>query len=217
MAKQLNADEESILKRQARRRLIGAVALTAAVVVILPMVFDGEPPSATVNDIELRIPDKDKVGEFNSGSSVPMAEASSAVAAAPATVVEPAVATPVMPVQKPAESGSTQETKIELPHTEVAKPATIEAQPKVEAKPAEHTHAVPHSGFAVQVGAFSNADTAKSLQEKLDKQGFHVYTEKIGGHVRVRVGSFSTHESAEKVRHKLEAQGLRPNVVNLGG
>jgi cell division septation protein DedD len=69
----------------------------------------------------------------------------------------------------------------------------------------------------VQVGAFSNAATAKSLQDKLSKQGLHAYTEKVGGNVRVRVGSFPTREAAEKVRHKLESQGLHPNVVGLGG
>ena len=63
MAKQIITDEESILKRQARRRLIGAIALTILVVVLLPMILDSEPPTPK-QDIDLQIPDKDKVGEF---------------------------------------------------------------------------------------------------------------------------------------------------------
>ena len=62
MAKQ-SMDDEAGLKRRARRRLIGAVALTTAVVVLLPMLLDSEPKPAG-QDIELRIPDKDKAGEF---------------------------------------------------------------------------------------------------------------------------------------------------------
>ena len=62
MAKQITDDEDR-LKRQARRRLIGAVALTTAIVVVLPMVLDNE-PKPVGQDIELRIPNKDKVGAF---------------------------------------------------------------------------------------------------------------------------------------------------------
>ncbi|MFZ2525559.1 MAG: SPOR domain-containing protein, partial [Candidatus Ferrigenium altingense] len=62
MAKQLTDDELNI-RRKARRRLIGAIALTLAVVVILPMVLDSE-PKPTGQDIELRIPAPDKAGEF---------------------------------------------------------------------------------------------------------------------------------------------------------
>ena len=62
MAKEQTNDELN-LRRKARRRLIGAVALTLAVVVILPMVLDSE-PKPVGQDIELRIPDKDKAGEF---------------------------------------------------------------------------------------------------------------------------------------------------------
>jgi DedD protein len=106
-----------------------------------------------------------------------------------------------------------QEVKTEQPKPDVAKP--IQKEHKAEPKPAASHNTVPHSGFVVQVGAFSNLDTAKKLQDKLASQGLHVYTEKIGHNVRVRVGSFPTHEAADKVRHKLEAQGLHPNVVNL--
>ena len=59
MAKQLMDDEDS-LKRRARRRLIGAVTLTAVIVVVLPMVLDSE-QKPMGQDIELRIPDRDKV------------------------------------------------------------------------------------------------------------------------------------------------------------
>ncbi len=110
MAKKLMEDEDN-LKRRARRRLIGAVALATAIVVVLPMLLDSEPKSVG-RDIEIRIPDKDKVGVFVPNISMPPApdtpqaasvEAASAPVAtaqvlaapvAPAAAVSPPTATP---------------------------------------------------------------------------------------------------------------------------
>jgi DedD protein len=193
-------------------------------------VFDGEPPATKVNEIELRIPDKDKIGALPPAVAMPAVSVASSVtpASAPAPVSAPVAASAVsatlpvaaaaivaVPVVAAVTAQHSQTVKIEQPKAEVAKP--IQQEHKVEAKPAPAVshNAVPHSGFVVQVGAFSNLDTAKKLQDKLASEGLHVYTEKIGHNVRVRVGSFPTHEVADKVRHKLEKQGLHPNVVNL--
>jgi DedD protein len=75
--------------------------------------------------------------------------------------------------------------------------------------------ALPKTGWVVQVGAFANVDTARSLQAKLGKLGYHAYTEKAGTVVRVRVGSYPTLDAAEKAKGKLETQGMQANVVNL--
>ncbi|MFA6903772.1 MAG: SPOR domain-containing protein [Gallionellaceae bacterium] len=227
MVKQIITDEESKLKRQARRRLIGAIALTVLVVVLLPMVLDSEPP-APQQDIELQIPDKDKAGEFVPKMVLPplsAGEAASQPVSAP--VIAPLLDVKPLPVQAP--------LLIESKPTTVA-PALIETKPvveqnipkadvkpKAETKPANKPVTKPaakpvtkaHSGFVVQVGAFANADAAKKLQEKLLKQGYASYTEKIGDKTRVRIGDFNTHEQAEKVRRKLEIQGMQPNVLNL--
>lgn len=62
MAEQQISEDD--LKRRTRRRLVGAVALFTALVVIVPMVLDREPrPSG--QDIDLRIPNKDKIGPFS--------------------------------------------------------------------------------------------------------------------------------------------------------
>jgi DedD protein len=47
------------LKRRGRRRLIGAVALVLLAVIVLPMVFDPEPPRPPAPTASVRIPPED--------------------------------------------------------------------------------------------------------------------------------------------------------------
>jgi len=200
MAKQLSGDEQ-IIKRKARRRFIGAFALTLAVVVILPMVLDSEPrPSG--QDIELRIPPADEAGEFVpkiSVSSVPAVLQSSELRAMSA------MTPPSTPGIAPVGSGSSGEA------VSKGQPAASQkANPKSTDKPVAE-------GFVVQVGAFSNADTAKQEMEKLKNWDFKAYTEKAGGMIRVRVGPYPDREKAEKVRQLLEKHGMQPVVINAKG
>jgi len=198
-------DNEDELKRQMRRRLVGAVALVTALVVILPMMLEKE-PKPDGHNIELRIPDMDKAGAFT--SQMVVAESAPAVTAesAPEAVGASAPASAVPPVATT--------TNSEPVKPEPVKPAHVKSAPaKTEHKAAAHD-ATSKSGFAVQVGAFANAASAKELRDKLHQQGLRAYTEKAGDNIRVRVGSYATREAAEKVLHKLEAQGLHPAVVN---
>ncbi len=213
MAKQPMDDEDN-LKRQARRRLIGAIVLVTVVVAVLPMLLDSEPKSV-VKDIELRIPDKDKAGEFVPNAALPSVPAAAQPAPSPA-VAAPAVTSPVV-------------TSDDVPHVAVApqapdasqpaaKPAAAPEQKRVtpEAAPAEVAHkeqAAQQSGYIVQIGAFSNADTAHRWHKNLIKQGIKAYTEKAGDKIRVRAGPYATREAADKVRHRLESQGLHPNII----
>ncbi len=205
MAKQSMTEEESTLKRQARRRLIGAVALVLAVVIVLPLVFDKDPSPTMSNDIELRIPDKDNVPPLPHPVSAVEVAAPVAQVSAPVSQVAAAVPAPVVTQEEP--------PAVEPPKPQVTQSAKTPAKPKAETQPA--AKAAPKSGWGVQVGAYSNVDTAKHLQAKLIKEGFHAYTEKAGGVMRVRVGSYSSREAAEKTKRKLEGIGLHPNVVNL--
>lgn len=239
MAKQLT-DDELNLRRRARRRLIGAIAFTLAVVVILPMVLDSE-PKPTGKDIDLRIPAPDKVGEFVPGvaasevaetlslpaSAVAEASASSAVVQADSgkPVAAPDTQTaitgdsrtevqgkiqsapdkktePKKPEIKSAESKVSDSKKSELKKTESKKPES-----KTPDKPAGV------ESYVVQVGAYSNAATAKQELDKLKKWGFKAYTEKVGDKIRVRVGPYTEREKAETARQLLEKRGLHPVVV----
>lgn len=221
MAKQITDDEQN-LRRKARRRLIGAVALTLVVVVVLPMVLDSE-PKPNGRDIELRIPDPDKAGEFLPGVAVSEgvkgnASAGSAVVTTPAPVekttpgIDTKAAAPTDTVKPVAASGNeatpTSKAKADVPKVQpaVAKPTSTKVMEKPVSAGAE--------SFVVQIGAYSNADTAKQELAKLKKWGFRAYIEKAGDKVRVRVGPYAEREKAEKALQQLEKHGLHPKVMS---
>lgn len=201
MAKELS-DEELNLKIKARRRLIGAVALTLAVVVILPMVLESEPKSGG-QDIDLRIPAPEEVLPLVSGMPVlesALEPAVSEVSVPPASAVSAAVAVP----KKPATES-------------VAPTAKAETTPPAPAeKPAANSEkAAVGTSYALQVGAYSNASTAKKQYAQLKSWGFKVYSEKSGNTIRVRVGPYSERDKVEKVAKLLENHGLKPSVVTV--
>jgi DedD protein len=212
MAKAQTEDELN-LRRKARRRLIGAVAFTLAVVVLLPMVLDSEPrPSG--QDIDLRIPSPDKAGEFIPGAAVSeraaaVPPAASSVVSTPAPLANAVIATPA---QAP----------------EVKKPAAAPVQQAAPGKAAAHKSSEPEKpeaaadagntateeAFVAQVGAYSNPGAAKQELNKLKKWGFKAYTEKSGDKIRVRVGPYPDRDKAEKAGKLLEKHGLHPVILS---
>lgn len=221
MAKQ-QAEDEQNLKRKARRRLIGAVALTLAVVVILPMVLDSEPKPGG-RDIDLSIPAPDKAGEFV--MHVPVSEVAVPL---PTSAVVVASSAPVALAQLPDAAKPTtvvaSQPKQALPGK--AKPgsqksAEVQKSPQVqkssEPPPSETSSTDKPPGtesFVAQVGAYSNSNTAQQELKKLKKWGFKAYTEKAGDKTRVRVGPYPDRDKAEKVIHQLEKHGLHPVIIS---
>lgn len=194
MAKKLT-DDELNLKRKARRRLIGAVALTLVVVVVLPMVLDSE-PQPTGQDIDLRIPAPDKVGEFVPGVAVSEVAETSSFAASAVSADPTVTTTQTDPVQA-----------VDTSHK-------VTATEAVTADAPSQTPASSVESYAVQVGAYANAETARQELTKLKKWGFKAYTEKVDDKTRVRVGPYEQREKAEKVRVMLEKHDLHPVITN---
>ena len=209
MAKAIG-DEELQLKKRARRRLVGAVALVLLIVVFLPMILDSEPKPLN-QDIAINIP---PIPKAESTPQIPAPVA--AVPTSPASPAPPHVAgLPVgapaapgpAPVEPRSESAKSERAKAEA--KPVPKPA-----PKHEVKPVATTasHAGGDDSFVVQLGAFSNAGNAKALQKKLQDNKFKAYTEIVknagGDRTRVRVGPYPSREAAEKARDRLKSMKL---------
>lgn len=235
MAKPVS-EEELQLKKRARRRLIGAIALVAAVAAVLPMVLDSE-PKPTSKDINVQIPSPDTKSAFPSGSkSVPTrpetaAPAKSEKKAADATTAKPLAAEKPAPaiMDNPNDAALTPRLtrdKAAVPAQPAAKALEKSAE-KAPAKAAEKTPdkaaektTVPKAGpgaFFIQVVALSEPDKAQQVQRQIVGAGVRSYTEVVpagaGKVTRVRAGPFATRDEAEKAQTKLQGIGLEGKVA----
>jgi len=222
-------DETLELRRRARRRLVGAVALVLALVIVPPWVMDLEPKPVATN-LTVEIP-RQETGVLKPTPAAPpkAAPAKAAPPAATAAAPAPAAAPPgadkqggvprppdVSPstgkVGEPAKAGSAKApTKPET----VARAAPEPARADADAKRAE---AILNSeAYLVPLGAFANKDNVKALEAKLAKAGVKYYTEVVttpgGEQTRVRAGPFPTRDAAEKSREQLKSLGLSPGAV----
>src|SRR3569623_81327 len=175
---------ENDLKRLARRRLIGAVALTLLAVIALPLLLEDEPPPT-------------------SALSVHMAEAPAPVpeqAAAPVSAAEPASSMPSQPAPppeptKPAEPAKPVARPEPKPEAEPAKPEPVKAElAKPQSKPHPVAAPVPQKKpaaasemFVVQLAALSDGAKARELKARAALAGLPTYTDTVGSLTRVRV------------------------------
>jgi DedD protein len=221
------SDEELQLKRRARRRLIGAVVLVTAIIVILPMVLDSEPRTPG-QEVSVKIPSPDsaaftskvaptpaapesksapKAPEPKPAAKPPVEEAKKIAAAPPVAVAPPAAKEAPKEVPKPTLKAETELAKTP-PAKAPAKPAA--KKPKPAAKPAA-------GKFVVQVIALADAARAKEMQGKIAAAGIKSYTEVVktakGDVTRVRAGPFATRQAAEKAREQLKALGMSGNIA----
>lgn len=224
-------DEEIQLKKRARRRLVGAIALVLIVVIFLPMVLDNEPKPVN-QDIAISIPSREGA-DFNSkivpaqeipvlaakphAQDVPVEPVPQVIAevapAAPARIIpeiKPVVRVTEKPVSKP-EVEKKPVAKVE------AKPAKTETPHKVETVNKTDSAQKSQPGFVVQLGAFSNMDNAKQRQAKLTALGIRFYTGTLktasGDKLRVRAGPYASRQEAEKAQAKLKAAGILDGIV----
>lgn len=220
------SEEEIQLRKRARRRLVGAVTLVVAAIVILPMLLDSKPEPRS-QEIDIRIPSEDSAEEFGSSAMRPTGATDAATAEkSPAGTRQEDRVTPEPPVKpipsmespvKPA--GKNADTKV---GSEAVKPsiATTTATPAAA------------DAFVVQLGAFSNPAKARQQLQNLvsrDSSDYmdsttgtdaRAYTETLraergaekgtekGEITRVRVGPFRTREQAEATRQKLKKLGF---------
>ena len=194
------SEDVNTLKRRGRRRLVGAIALVLAAVIVLPMVFDSE-PRGSAPPVSVRIPAEDESGFIPKVTpKTPPAPSGEqkAVPKAPERLPEKAVEKTPEPVAEKAEP------KIEI------KVGKVEVDEKERALRA----LAGGEQFIVPAGAY--VDPAGVL-EKLKAAGVPYYTEPIatkqGTVTRVRAGPFASRDAADKAQKQLKELGLKPGNV----
>jgi DedD protein len=206
MAKAISS-EELQLKKRARRRLVGAVALVLFVIVFLPMMLDNEPRQMS-QDVSISIP---PLAQQNLPEPEPEPES---VAREPLRFrpVEPPEGTELAPVPRPEQQQQARS------NSESEPVPTPRVAVKQQAAQTEKTSA--NNGFDVQLGAFSNSGNAARLAAKVRENRFKAYTQVVsttnGERTRVRVGPYPTRAAAEAARERLKARKLtfgEPTIV----
>ena len=195
-----------LLKRRARRRLVGAVALVVLVVVIVPVVLDQQPRTVT-QPLTVRIPAQDGGGPFNSPVLPPLSSPQSAPKKGEAR--QEVNASPGGPAAAEVAKSRAPERIDAQEENKRAKADEAEAR-RAKASPGENAYVVP-------LGAFSHPDNAMQVRKKARSAGIKSYTETIkvaqGERTRVRAGPFSSQDAAEKAREKLKSLGIEVGQV----
>ena len=198
------------LKKRARRRLVGAVALALLAAIVLPMVMDQEPQPPN-QDIQVRIPSRDSPfdGRVQPRTSPPV-EQPPAAAQAPVVAKSPvdegpaepapqskapppaAPAEAVKPAQRERHAEPAPSKVADAPAEKLAKSEQAskdskreEARAKAilsgEAETSESGPAAARSGqFIVQLGVFRDPGNARKVQARVKSEGYNAYTEQLG-------------------------------------
>ena len=228
-------DAQSLIKKRARRRLVGAVTFASVVAVVLQMVMDHQ-PRQVVDEVEIRIPGQDEkpfvpkfavapVEKVAPKATEPPADSKLRVPAESAPEAPPVAPTAKVvevPKDKPAEKPPVKAPEKTAPKPEKApeKPATAEAS--ADAKRASailagqgatpDTAPMKSGEFVILIGAFANEENVRNLRSKLAEKNVKTYVETLdtpgGKKTRVRAGPFGNREAAEKALEKMKQVGV---------
>ena len=212
-----------VLRKRARHRLIGAAALVLLGVVGFPMLFDSQPRPISV-DIAIEIPDKAKVepltarpvevpAESEIQPPAPAQVVVTAPAADPVVTAAPTVQTAKVDPKPETSSKPKDDGKVAAQVADEAKAKAI-LQGNAAPEPAANA-----ARYAVQVGAFADAQKAREARAALEKAGLKTYTQVItnadGRRTRVRVGPWEDKAEAEKAAEKIKKLNLPAAVLLL--
>jgi len=200
------SEQDLLLRKRARRRLVGAIALVIMAIVILPMVLD-RVPKPEGEEIEITIPSENMEAEFS-----------------PIVVPETVVSTIAGPDSKESALAAQQVEKTEtnlLIRQAKEKQASklVGSENDSEYNPDVKKPTTTTKIFVVQLGAFSDSAKAKHQQRSLTSNGIkRSYTETLMTNdkevTRVRIGPFSSRKAAEEERKKLKKLGLDGVVMS---
>ncbi|PXW91265.1 DedD protein [Nitrosomonas sp. Nm84] len=218
------SEEELLLRKRARRRLVGAIVLVIFSVIVLPIIFDEPKLENEQHEIAINLPTPSKNARTNAvlppkeeltghetsefGSSSELQDKSKVNQSDIEETTEllgVRKRTPIPGIKPKIDNRHLAETK--------STPVAVNTASTSTATGADTTATADVSkGFVIQLGAFSDQLKAKQQVENLIFNGFKAYTEtlKTGNAevTRVRIGSFATRNIAENELKKLKKLGF---------
>ncbi|SEF63594.1 SPOR domain-containing protein [Nitrosomonas ureae] len=227
-------EEELLLRKRARRRLVGAIILVLVSIIVLPAIFDEPKPDDEPHEIAINLPGVDR-STIVPGTEQRAQESFSDMSATTELQNEPEIHT--QDIEKIIEARSYESGGIPIPgvkpkldkrSTEILRannansvrsavntPAA--ATSAAETAKASQTSSDSTKGFVVQLGAFSDQSKARQQHANLVSSGFNAYTEtlKVDNKevTRVRIGPFMTRGAADSELKKLKNIGLDGVII----
>lgn len=210
------ADAQLPLKKRARRRLVGAIAMAVFAAVVLPMVMDPT-PQAPVNDVEIRIPGQDQAPAFNPKALA--AKPAEAPAARNVPAEKPVERLVERPVEKPAEkvvdkavekvSDNPAEKVVEKAAAKPAEKAPEKAAEKVvaPAKPAAEKVAEKPAEKPAEK-AKANGDDSRRAAAILSGKPEGASAAASDPHV-ILIGAFANPANVKQLQSKLGELGIK--------
>jgi DedD protein len=220
------------MDRALKERVIGAAALVAIAVLVVPVFLDGPSTDAEIVNEPLTLPGQDEqarkrqtiVLERDRDKPVPVSGTrnSQATTAAEKLAADDAArkaaaaaaATPPEPDTNVAAKTPPPDRDEPEPKEKAPEPTTVaKADTKNAPAPAESATGM----WAVQLGSFSDQANAQRLAANLRKEGYAAFLSQLdtpsGSLHRVRVGPQKDRPSAESVASKLGGDGHKGQVV----
>jgi DedD protein len=200
------------METRIRERLVGAIALVAIVVILVPELLTGPRSSAPRPTSDAAAPLRSVTIDLTTGergtiarprpSATPAAEDAAAtreVGTAAPPLASPLTAPPAAPTPPPASA-----------------PSTLEAPPSATIPAAAATAAGPQ-GWVVQLGSFASRDNAERFASSLRSKGYAAFVAEFRGSgrvlFRVRVGPEQDRSRAEAIGARLAREGHRGSIA----
>lgn len=229
MPPDLPNNQELALKKRARRRLVGAIALVLLMVIVLPMILQDRaalvqqeaikitmPTSSVPVDKEpvlaVQVPEvKSTVAESAQVESSKVEADVSTQASTDITAKNNVVAEENKKVQVKAQAKNDAEMKVKTESKDIE--AKVPEAKTLDTK----TQAKTPTSFTVQVGVYSDMANVKQLQEKLKQAGYKSHVENLntpkGEKFRIKTANFSSRQEAASALTKIQAAGLSGMVI----
>ena len=208
MQKETAGDQELNLKKRARRRLVGAIALVLLMIIVLPMILKDRAAPNPQEKITISLP-----GEQQTVTPAAPIDFESSIVPAEPSAATSQTTEASEPAPPPTVDPEASVAKAEKPASDKALPVK-----EVPSKEVNKTNVDVNHKCYVQIGVFSDEANVKQLQSKLSDLGYKSQTEKIdtakGKKIRLRTQLFADRNEAAIALQNIKDAGLTGMVVS---
>ncbi|PKO45111.1 MAG: sporulation protein [Betaproteobacteria bacterium HGW-Betaproteobacteria-22] len=220
MPPEITQDQVLSLKKRARRRLVGAIALVLLMLIILPQVLQDRVATHQQEAISIVMPealapkslDATQYTPTNREGLISDDHSTASISNEAANDTEPTIESLIAEKEQQAQKSQQKSASVNQ------KPDQTAFMAKSDKKADTGVQKNSVESYVVQVGVYSDTANVKRLQDQLKKAGFSTFTEKTstpkGEGIRLKVGQFGSRQAAADALTKIKEIGLQGIVIS---